>query len=176
MISRVCIAGCLAGLLGACGGGGDAATPPSTSTVGTVVTSPVTTNTKEQSTALLVAELSSANDVKYQQYRAAASANTVTYATSIGARVTGNSALYIANKLAFETAVRSFLSGFLSRLEQVSKTYPIDAARLILELDSYQKNDVDNLTQLSINSRAGVDVSVVNALYETAKASVRTYN
>jgi len=68
------------------------------------------------------------------------------------------------------------LSGFLSRLEQVSKTYPIDAARLILELDSYQKNDVDNLTQLSINSRAGVDVSVVNALYETAKASVRTYN
>lgn len=174
MIFRACIAGCLAGLLGACGGGAEV--PPSNSTVEPVVTSPVTANTREQSTALLIAYLSSANDTKYQQYQAATTANRVTYATSVGARVTGNSALYVANKLAFETAVRSFSSGFLSRLEQVSKTHPIDAPRLVLELDSYQKNDVDNLTQLSVSSGFSVDVSVVNGLYETAKTLIRTYN
>jgi hypothetical protein len=158
-------------ILAACGGGGDnGISAGNANTNQTIVPTKLSAT---QSTSLLVTYLSDANQSKYTSYSAAARDNTFTYATSIGARVSGNGVLLAANIQSFKSGVNQFISDFLLRVNEMNLTYLIDGQTLSAELTQYQTNDAGFI----VNNIGGsaTDAAYINDAYRVAKQTLASY-
>jgi len=169
MINKIiCLSGLI--LISSCGGGGSDGEIVNSNAINQQPV--VALLPASQSNSILTTYLNAANQAKYKNYSIASTSNTWTYATSVGARVTGNGVLIAANSQSFKLEVDRFLSEFIAKAGEIGLTYVLDPITLKNELFTYQQNDISYI----LNNIGGstVDATYIYNAYLNAALKLST--
>jgi hypothetical protein len=139
-----------------------------------------TKGSSETSSRLIDEWFASANENKVNGYNSDRSALVYQYATSVGARVSGNSAIIAGSRQSFDSRTSAVLHSFKLYMTDTARSYDLSPQAISEVLSRYESSDIAFIGNSLSNSGANASFIAdaqndIRALYDSARQFVEAF-